>query len=71
MREVFIESTGRMLDNNPDSVVVLADWFINVGIVTKNLKIAPGARKCIRIYLLSRDVDDFKLLARIRATMER
>jgi transketolase len=32
MREAFIESTGRMLENNPDSVVVLADWFINVGI---------------------------------------
>ena len=32
MREVFIESTGRMLENNPDSVVVLADWFIKVGI---------------------------------------
>ena len=25
MREAFIESTGRMLENNPDSVVVLAD----------------------------------------------
>jgi transketolase len=25
MREAFIESTGRMLESNPDSVVVLAD----------------------------------------------